>query len=107
SKPVLLTDTYYPRIEVVFGGGDSFRESLIVDADEFIGVKSFKAKGKRLSTFTVEKIQELEPVRFPEEPAESASVKPVEIEEEEEEDASVQSNTDIEDEIAGQMKLFD
>ena len=29
---------------------------------EFIGVKSFKAKGKRMTSFMVENIQEIEPV---------------------------------------------
>ena len=31
-----------------------------------MGVKGFKAKGKRLTTWTVDKIEELEPTRFPE-----------------------------------------
>lgn len=62
---ILLTDTFYPRIKVAFGGNDSFRESLEIDADEFISVKSFKAKGKRITTFSVDTIQELEPIRFP------------------------------------------
>ena len=61
----LLTDEVYPRIEVVFGGNDNFRESLIVDAEQFIGVKSSKAKGKRVTTYQVETVNELEPTRFP------------------------------------------
>ena len=32
-----------------------------------MGVKGFKAKGKRITTYAVEKIEELEPTRFPEE----------------------------------------
>jgi len=64
SRLMLMSDVDYPRFEVVFGGNDAYREALVVDADEFIGVKSFKAKGKRLSTFDVETINELEPVRF-------------------------------------------
>ncbi|MEG1686060.1 MAG: DNA gyrase/topoisomerase IV subunit A, partial [Bacteroides sp.] len=65
SKLILLSDEYYPRLEVVFGGHDSFREALEIDVDEFIGVKGFKAKGKRITTFTIETINELEPIRFP------------------------------------------
>lgn len=64
SRLQILTDTDYPRIEVVYGGNDAYREALIVDAEEFIGVKSFKAKGKRLTIFEVETINELEPLRF-------------------------------------------
>ena len=54
SRLMLMSDADYPRFEVVFGGTDAYREALVVDADEFIGVKSFKAKGKRLTTFDVE-----------------------------------------------------
>jgi topoisomerase-4 subunit A len=64
SRLIHFSDVDFPRFEVVFGGGDSFRESLVVDAEEFIGVKSFKAKGKRLTTYEVETINELEPIRF-------------------------------------------
>jgi topoisomerase-4 subunit A len=64
SHLVLLTDTDFPRIEARFGGSDSFRENLVVDAEQFIGVKSFRAKGKRLSTYNIQEINELEPIRF-------------------------------------------
>lgn len=64
SRLVLLSDISFPRFEVVFGGNDAFREALVIDGEEFIGVKSFKAKGKRLTTFEVETINELEPLRF-------------------------------------------
>ena len=63
SRLLLLSGEAYPRIEVVFGGHDAFREPLTIDAEEFIGVKSFKAKGKRLSTFEVETVNELESAR--------------------------------------------
>ena len=66
SSLILLTDEPYARIGVTFGGGDSFREALEIEAEEFIGVKSFKAKGKRLTTFEVEEIKELDPIRQPE-----------------------------------------
>jgi topoisomerase-4 subunit A len=73
SKLQLISDADYPRFEVVFGGNDAYREALVIDAEEFIGVKSFKAKGKRLTTFEVEAINELEPVRFREEEPEAAN----------------------------------
>ena len=68
SSVILLTDTYYPRLEVTFGGADAVRPAMEIDAEEFIAVKSFKAKGKRISTFTIDSIKELEPLRFPPEP---------------------------------------
>ena len=66
SRLLLLTDEIYPRIRVTFGGHDKDRMPREVDLEEFVGVKSFKAKGKRLSTWTVETVEELEPTRFPE-----------------------------------------
>ena len=103
SRLILLTDEYYPRLEVVFGGHDSFRERMDIEADEFIGVKGFKAKGKRLTTFTLETVNELEPTRQPEQPQET------EMSEEEPEILDPdhgKSEEDIRDEITGQMKLF-
>ena len=63
----LLSDRDFPRIEVVFGGNDEFRNPIIIDVEPFIGVKSFKAKGKRITTFEVNCITELEPSIIPEE----------------------------------------
>ncbi len=64
SHLMIMSDIDYPRFEVVMGGNDAYREALVVDVEEFIGVKSYKAKGKRLTTFEVETINELEPIRF-------------------------------------------
>ena len=66
SRFVLLSDQAYPRIRVTYGGSDAFRDPMEVDVEQFIGVKSYKAKGKRLTTLAVEKIEELEPLRQPE-----------------------------------------
>ena len=106
NQLILLTDEYYPRLEVIFGGHDSFRDPMVIDADEFIAVKGFKAKGKRITTYTVETINELEPTRFPEPPA------PKEEEDTEEETEILdpdhgKSEGDILDEMTGQMKLFE
>ncbi|MBO7427901.1 MAG: DNA gyrase/topoisomerase IV subunit A, partial [Paludibacteraceae bacterium] len=73
SVMLLITDTYYPRLKLVFGGKDAHREPLEIDADEFIGVKGMKAKGKRLHTWEIQKVEELEPLRFPEKVEEDAS----------------------------------
>ncbi|MBO7367660.1 MAG: DNA gyrase/topoisomerase IV subunit A, partial [Paludibacteraceae bacterium] len=66
SRMLLLLDDYYARIEVRFGGADAESEPQIIDADEFIGIKSLKAKGKRISTKEIAEILPLEPLRFPE-----------------------------------------
>ena len=65
SVLLILSDTPYPRFKVTFGGADAFREPLEVDAAEFVGLKSLKAKGKRVTTCTIEKVEELEPLRQP------------------------------------------
>ncbi len=92
SRLLLLSDEAYPRIEVVFGGHDAFREPMTIDAEEFIGVKSFKARGKRLTTFEVETINELEPTHVP----------PKEEPQDGDDDTSEESG-----DTAEQMTLFD
>ncbi|MDY0099736.1 MAG: DNA gyrase/topoisomerase IV subunit A [Bacteroidales bacterium] len=62
SKLFSITEVEYPRFEIHFGGKHKDRESEIIEVAEFIGVKSFKAKGKRLTSFMVDNIQEIEPV---------------------------------------------
>jgi len=62
SRLVSLTEVEYPRFEIEFGGKNKNRESEIIEVAEFIGIKSYKAKGKRLTNYHVENIKELEPV---------------------------------------------
>ena len=69
NKLIWFSQTPYPRIQVMFGGADAFREPLVLELDEFIGTKSFKARGKRLTTYTIDEIIELDPTRQPEPPA--------------------------------------
>jgi topoisomerase-4 subunit A len=66
STLYLISDNFYPRIEVEFGGKDDFRPPFVIDVEQFIGIKSFKAKGKRITTYEVSRIIELEPLRLPE-----------------------------------------
>ena len=66
STLLLLSDTVYPRFRATYGGNDAFRDPLELDVDSFVGVKSYKAKGKRITTCTLDKIEELPPLRQPE-----------------------------------------
>jgi topoisomerase-4 subunit A len=59
---ISITEVEYPRLEIHFGGKHKSRENEIIEVAEFIGVKSYKAKGKRLTSYMVENIQEIEPV---------------------------------------------
>jgi topoisomerase-4 subunit A len=62
NKLVKVIWVRYPRLELEFGGKNSERENEIIEIAEFIGVKSWKAKGKRLSNFEVGNIKEIEPI---------------------------------------------
>ena len=105
NEMLLLTDTAFPRIKATLGGADSFREPIEIDAEEFIGVKSFKAKGKRITTLNVASIEELEPLRFPaeeEEPPENSNSQEDIVDPDD-----GKSQQDIKDELIGQLHLFD
>lgn len=107
SKPILLTDVVYPRLQVTFGGVDAVRPALEIDVDSFIAVKGFKAKGKRISTFNIDKIEELEPTRFPEAPAEGEGEDTDTDEEDENLDPDAgKTQQQVIDEITGQLNLF-
>ncbi|MBO8475712.1 MAG: DNA gyrase/topoisomerase IV subunit A [Bacteroidetes bacterium] len=101
SKLYLLSDTKYPRLKVVFAGADAFREPLIVDVEEYIGVKSYKAKGKRITTYEVGTYEEIEPREMPEEELPS-----VDIDTETVDSDDVINQNDVRDELNGQMRLF-
>lgn len=111
SSLLLLTDQPYPRILVTFGGNDAFREAMEIDAEQFITVKGFKAKGKRISTFNVAKVDELEPLRQPEADTADGDGEgndgDVEAQEEENLDPDAgKSEQQVRDEITGQLNLF-
>ena len=108
SKLVVLTDVVYPLVKVTYGGADEFRGSEEIDAEQFIAVKGFKAKGKRISTWQIASIEELEPTRFPEEPetAEDSDDDEAESTENLDPDAG-KSEQQIIDEMTGQLRLFD
>ncbi len=95
SELLLITDVVYPRINVIFGGADKRREPIIIDVEEFIGVKGIKAKGKRIHTWEIEKIEEIEPLRFPE-PEVSQNIN----------DGETDASDEQEEDENGQMKLF-
>ncbi len=62
SKLISMTEVEYPRFEIYFGGKHKSRDNEIIEVAEFIGIKSYKAKGKRMTSYLVENIQEIEPI---------------------------------------------
>ena len=110
SELLLLTDERYPRFEVKFGGADSFREPMIIDAEEYIGVKSFKAKGKRVSNWAIESITAIEPREVPEEEAETPQVAAIDDDVVDTESIGADDVIDqgaVRDSLTGQMRIFD
>ena len=109
-KLILLTDTIYPRIKVTYGGVDAIRPAEEIDAEQFISQKSFKAKGKRLTTWKIESIEELEPTRFPEPPSEDNDEEPDGSDSENEgenlDPDAGKSEQQVIDELTGQTNLF-
>ena len=107
SELLILTDEKYPRFEVKFGGADSFREPMTIDAEEFIGVKSFKAKGKRVSNWSIEEIKQIEP-RVVDEEQDAAQPQPVADDDVEvvPKDSVIDQGA-VRDALTGQMRMFD
>ena len=113
SQLLLLTDTPYPRLQVTYGGADAFRDSEEIDAEQFIAVKGYKAKGKRLTTYALESIEEQDPQLDPRNssqtsPASAPSPSADSAEELEDLDPDAgKSEQQIRDELTGQLNLFD
>ncbi len=106
NRLLLLTDTFYPRILVTLGGDDSFREPIEVDAEQFVGVKSVRARGRRVTTFNVDKVEELEPLRLPpEKKEEKKSVSVVNLDDDDN-DNGFDSDNEKENSDDGQLSLF-
>ena len=110
SQLVVLTDTVYPRLNVTFGGADETRPSMEIDVEQFIAVKGFKAKGKRITTWQVAGIEELEPTRFPEEENTTSDLTQGEESDTDQDDLDPdagKSQQQVIDEMTGQLNLFD
>ncbi|MDE6239536.1 MAG: DNA gyrase/topoisomerase IV subunit A, partial [Muribaculaceae bacterium] len=107
STLIALSDKAGAMFKVTFGAPDDFREPVIIDAEEFIAVKSFKAKGKRLTNFALGSVEELEPkpgaVEIDDEIEETQDAEVVDIHDEVDED---KSDDEVRDEITGQQRIF-
>ncbi|MBI5220157.1 MAG: DNA gyrase/topoisomerase IV subunit A [Bacteroidia bacterium] len=67
SKMILINDDKWPQLEISFGGKHKKRDGEIVDVAEFIGVKSYKARGKRISPYEISEVSFIEPLSKEEE----------------------------------------
>jgi len=75
SQMVDLRLEFFPRLEVVYTEDSGKKvQSEIIEVEDFIGVKSSKARGKRITTFAVESFNWLTPLKEdPELPADNES----------------------------------
>ena len=104
SRLILLTDTRGAMLQVSFAAPDDFRDPLIIDAEDYIGLKSLKAKGKRLTTFSLGEITELEPKEVAAD--DDADTAETETDVEAEEIPDDKSDDEVRDELTGQQRLF-
>ena len=107
SRLMHLSDEPLPRFEVRFGGADAVREPLVIDADEFIGTKSFKAKGKRISNYTIESVTEIEPREVPQPESEVPEVPDNAPDGDDMPPTDGISQQQVMDRLTGQQRLFD
>jgi len=110
SSLIVLSDKEGARFRIEFGGADSFREPLEIVAADFVGVKSSKAKGKRLTAFILGSVAELEPVQLPQDDStEETDVTGHVVEHDSgtlPENSDDVSDDELRDEISGQQRLF-
>lgn len=114
SRRLLLTDEPYPRLKITFAGRDPQNSTMEIDAESFIAVKGFKAKGKRIGLWEVESVEMLEPEKRPEEDmtepaegtAEDANVSAEEPMPENLDPDAGKTQQQVIDEITGQLSLF-
>jgi topoisomerase-4 subunit A len=92
SKLIHLFNDSFPRIEIEFGGKNKKKQNQIINLHEFIGEKSYRARGKRLTTAQVKKINVLDPL-------------PEKINKTEEENQQEQDSDQEQDDERSQMSL--
>lgn len=115
NKLVMLTDEAFPLFKITYQGPNNYEGTLEIDAEEFIVVKSSKAKGKRITNSVVLNVEQLESVRHPEPEDDNDDTS-----EESSSETSAQtvdsnildpdadkSEQQIIDEMTGQLNLFD
>lgn len=106
SELLWLSDNPGARFELNFSEPDTFRGPVEIHSHEFIAVKSFRAKGKRLTTYLIDSIKELEPDEI-EEPEDEIMEGPVtETDEPVIDEDDGKSEEEVRDEILGQKRIF-
>ena len=98
-----------PRLEITYKGAQASRPADTVTVADFIGIKSHRAKGKRLSTYDIDTLTFIEPEEVPEEeqPTQPVVAEPVAAEGGDDIDFEIIRNApDEEMESGEQLNLF-
>ena len=74
---ICVTDKAGAKLQITYKGAHATRPADEIDVDEFVGVKSHRAKGKRLTTYDVDTLTFIEPEE-PELPESAEESEPVE-----------------------------
>lgn len=105
SQLLWLTDNFGAQFEISFAEPDTFRGPLEILSPDFIAVKSLRAKGKRLTTFAIDSIRELEPAEI-DEPDEEITPVDTEFDNTVVDEDEGKSEEEVRDEIIGQKRIF-
>lgn len=62
SLLIAVSQDKYPQIRVTFKGKNAKREAEIIDVEQFIAQKGYKAKGKKVSSYEVDTVEFIEPL---------------------------------------------
>ena len=79
SKLLEISEDAYPQLRVVYGGKNAGKEPDLIDVEQYIGKKGFRAKGKKVSWLDVKSVSFAEPL-IKEEPKEEEPDEPDEPE---------------------------
>ncbi len=113
STLIALSDRLGARFKVDFEqteGAVVQREPIVIAAMEFVGVKSFKAKGKRLTVYPVSDVTEVEPIQV--EGLDEGDINDESMDNTDNNDIAVcdiepdRSDDEVRDELTGQQRMF-
>ena len=62
SKLLALSEDRWPQLQVTFKGKNGNRESELIDVEQYIGKKGFRAKGKKVSWLDIKEVKFVDPL---------------------------------------------
>ena len=108
-KLIAISTDERPRLEITYKGAQASRPADVVTVADFIGIKSHRAKGKRLSTYDIDTLTFVEPEEVPEEeqPTQPVVAEPIASSVDDDPDFEIIRNAPDEEMDSGeQLNLF-